>query len=149
MEFEKKHAGWKLLILRLVIGAIFIAHGLAKWGMWQAAPSDQMPAVMLWVLRILSIVEPVFGVLTILGAGLPIVGLVFAIIMIGAIYFKITVIGVQFTGGWSYELLILAASLVMASSGGGKFSADEMMMKKKMTTDVKPNQPATPAQRSM
>ncbi|MAF13716.1 MAG: hypothetical protein CMI53_02375 [Parcubacteria group bacterium] len=142
--FEKKHAAVKLLLLRLVIGAIFIAHGTAKWGMWQASPSEQLPAAMMWTLRALSIVEPIAGVAMILGLFVPIFSIVLALIMVGATYFSITKFGKPFTGGWAYELLILVSSLVLASHGGGKFSLDEMMANKKSASVSNQNQAATP-----
>lgn len=122
------------MLLRLTIGAIFIAHGTAKWGMWQASPSDQLPVAMMWILRILSVVEPIAGVMMILGLFVPLVAMLFAIIMVGAVYLGITQFAKPFASGWAYELLILVSSLVLASHGDGKFSLDDMMAKKKLAS---------------
>lgn len=139
----EKMKGLSLTLVRLVIGALFIAHGLAKWGLWQAAPSDQMPAMMLYIMRALSIIEPVAGVLMILGAFVPVVGLVFVVIMLGAIPTKIFVFEAVFTGGWSYDLLILVSSLALASHGGGLWTVEKFMPKKKsaMSSGMPSQQP--------
>ena len=131
INFEKKQAPKKLTILRLVVGAIFIVHGLAKFGMWEMSPSADMPVAMLWIFRILSIVEPVAGVAMVLGLFVPVVGLIFTVIMLGAIPTQIFMFQAEFAGGWAYELLILASALVLAAHGGGAWSLDDMMKKNK------------------
>lgn len=145
MEFEKKHADKKLFLLRLVVGAIFIAHGTAKFGMWQASPSADMPAMMLWIMRILSIVEPLAGVAMIAGFMVPVMAIIFAVIMLGAIPTRIFVAEVAFTGGWAYELLILTASLVLASHGGGILSMDGKKHKGGSVSTPAASTPAAPS----
>ncbi len=101
---------WSLLFLRIVLAVIFLAHGLSKWGMWKMAPSEQMPTPMLMKMRLLSLVEPLgalgllFGLYTEYAAG------AIALVMIGAMYYKIGVWKKKFTGdaGWEFDLLILA-----------------------------------------
>lgn len=130
-----KHQQMSLVLLRVVVGAIFIAHGTAKWGMWQATPSDQLPAVMMWILRALSVIEPITGVAMILGLFVPIAGAIFALIMIGAMFVRITQFGTPFIfpdgPGWSYELMILASVIVLKKFGGGLLSLDAKMKAKK------------------
>lgn len=140
MEFKKKHADKKLFLLRLVMGAIFLAHGTAKFKGWSAPAEGLMP----WIMRILSIVEPLAGLVLVLGLFVPIASMVVAVIMVGAIYAKITQFGAPFAGGWSYDLLILASALVLASHGGGAYSLDKKMMAKKSMPKEPMNQP--PAQ---
>lgn len=142
ISFEKKHASKKLFFLRVVVGALFIAHGIAKFGMWHVAPSAEMPVAMLWIMRILSIVEPIAGIAMILGFMVPVMGLIFTVIMLGAVPVKIFMFDAVFTGGWSYELLILAAAMVLTAHGGGAWSMDEIMKKKK--SSPQPQQPANP-----
>ena len=86
----KRHNGWFLLILRIVVGVIFIAHGSLKWAMWGAGSFEIAPAFLVWLLRLLSIVEPVVGVLMILGVLVNYGAVIFAVIMVGAITFKIS-----------------------------------------------------------
>ena len=117
-----------LLVLRLVVAAVFMYAGTAKWPFW-SAPAEGMSATMLNIVRFLSIVEPlgslalVFGVLTRWAAA----GL--GIIMVGAIYYARTTLhaGV-FTGpqgtGLDYNLLILAGCIVLVAFGAGGWSVD-------------------------
>lgn len=113
-----------LLVLRIVIAAVFLAHGLAKRGMWKMAPSEQMPAPMLWQMRVLSVVEPLgalavlFGILTPYAAG----GL--GLVMIIAMYYKIFAWKKKFTGdgGWEIDLILLASCIVLIALGAGVFA---------------------------
>lgn len=134
---SEKHKAMSFTLLRIIVGIIFIVHGTAKWAMWGVTPSEQMPEMMLWIMRILSIVEPIAGLAMVLGLFVPIAGAVFVVIMVGAIFFKITQFGSPFvfpTGaaGWSYDLLIFGAAIVLKKNGGGWMSLDDMMAKKKL-----------------
>jgi len=144
-----KHQQASLLILRVVVGAIFIAHGTAKWGMWQATPSDQLPAAMMWILRALSIIEPITGVAMILGLFVPIAGAIFSLIVISAIIVRITQFGTPFIfpdgPGWSYELMILASVIVLKKFGGGLLSLDEKMQAKKSAAPAPPTPSNSPS----
>ena len=129
------HSSVGLLLLRLSIAAIFLFHGIQKWSMWGLAPSEQMSANMLNLMKCLSIVEPLgglallFGFLTQLAAG----GL--ALIMLGAIYFKQYVWMLGFVGkngmvGWEFDLVLLAGCLALFFLGAGKYSLDHTVTKK-------------------
>jgi putative oxidoreductase len=117
-----------LLAMRLVVAAVFMYAGTAKWPLW-SAPLEGMSATLLNIVRFLAIVEPlgsvalVFGVLTRWAAA----GL--GIIMVGAIYYARTSLhaGV-FTGpqgtGLDYNLLLLAGCIVLVAFGAGGWSVD-------------------------
>ncbi len=117
-----------LLVLRLVVAAVFLYAGTAKWPFW-SAPMEGMSAMLLNVVRFLSIVEPLGAVALVLGfltrwaaAGL-------GIIMVGAVYYARTALhaGV-FTSpqgtGLDYNLLILAGCIVLLAFGAGAWSVD-------------------------
>ena len=145
-QASPKHQQIGLLLLRVVVGAIFIAHGTSKWGMWQATPSDQLPAAMIYIMRALSVIEPITGVAMILGLFVPSAGAIFALIMISAIVVRITQFGTPFIfpngPGWSYELLILASVIVLKKFGGGVLSLDEKMKAKKGSAPAAPAPPS-------
>lgn len=122
-----------LLLLRLVVAAVFLYAGTAKWPFW-SSPLEGMSAVMHNVVRFLSVVEPLGGVALVLGfltrwaaAGL-------AIIMVGAIYYAgLTLHAGLFTSpqgtGLDYNLLILAGCVVLVAFGAGGWSVDAMRKK--------------------
>ena len=128
-----RHQDWVLLLLRVVIAAIFILHGSMKWSFWAGAPAD-MPASMLTIMKILSVVEPLAGLAVLLGAFTCWAAGALAVIMVGAIFLKLAVMKVAFadpTGkmGWEFDALILAGNLVLMTVGAGAYSLDAMRRK--------------------
>lgn len=110
-----------ILALRLVVGAVFLYHGLMKWGFFTggaiAMPSDPLFAV-------LAFVEPVMGLLLVLGLFVPAAAMVLSVVMVGAIFFKLTGRFPNSTlfSAWEFDLLLLAANFVFITHGGGKYA---------------------------
>lgn len=117
------YSDWGLLGLRLTVGVIFFVHGKAKWAMWKTQPSAQMPAQMLGVMKVLSIIEPLAGLALIAGLWTQVAAAGLALIMLGALYFKIKVWKSPFTSqtstGWEFDLVLLAANLAILTTGPG------------------------------
>ncbi len=114
-----------LLILRLGVGSIFLVHGVQKlMTVW----SPDQPAN--WLMRFLSIAEPLGGLALILGVLTSWAGLGLALIMLGAIYMKATQWSVGFVGargaGWEFDLALLAGALALFCLGGGKYGLESM-----------------------
>jgi putative oxidoreductase len=130
--FASLHAysDWGLFVLRLVIGATFLAHGRAKWARWKQKPSDKLPASMLNILRLLSICEPLGGAALILGFLTQLASLGLVIIMLGAMNLKINKMKTPFMvmekAGWEFELLILGGALALFFTGAGAFALDRL-----------------------
>ena len=110
----------------MVIGAVFIAHGLQKflvWGISGTADSfGQMgiplPGVSAWVA---ALVETAGGVALVLGAALPVAGVLLALNMIGALVLYHLPNGFfasDADGGIEYVLVLAAAALVLGFRGG-------------------------------
>ena len=122
MKALTRHTDAGLLVLRLAVGAVFLYHGLLKWGFFGgssiALPSDPIMAT-------LAFVEPVFGLLLLLGVFTPLAALVLAVVMIGAISFKLTGRFPDSTvfRAWEFELTLFAANIVLLTHGAGRFSA--------------------------
>src|ERR671917_136903 len=55
-----------LLVLRVIVAAVFLYAGSAKWPFWSAAP-EGMSSLLLNVMKFLSIVEPLGSVALVLG----------------------------------------------------------------------------------
>jgi putative oxidoreductase len=120
-----------LLILRVIIGIIFFAHGVDKFPVWKMQPGPQLPAPMLKILKFLSIVEPIGGVAAIVGFLTPWAGLGFVPIMIGAICIKMFVwkskLIEQTKPGWDLDLAVLGGALALVLLGGGAYSVDALL----------------------
>ena len=122
-----------LLVLRLVVAAVFMYAGSAKWPFW-SAPPEGMSVLLLNLMKFLSIVEPLGSLALLLGfltrwaaAGL-------AIIMVGAIYFaRVTMRAGLFTTpqgtGLDYNLLLLAGCIALVAFGAGRWSVDAIRKK--------------------
>ena len=129
-----KFSDWGLLALRLGVGAIFIAHGSLKWGIWGMQPSDQLPAAMLTILKILSVLEPLGALSMIIGFWTPIAGIGMSVLMLGVINMKINTLHLGFIAyqstGWELDLLVLCAVLCILFTGPGKISLETFLSKK-------------------
>lgn len=117
-----------LLALRFTLVPVFLAHGLSKRAMWKMKPSEQLKKPMLTILRILSIAEPL-GALALLGGMFTrLAALGLAIVMIGAINLKISVMKKRFAPtpdvGWEFEFVILGICLALLIMGPGRISFD-------------------------
>lgn len=132
MNGLQKYADVGHLILRVVIGAIFLYHGYQKFGLWGATP-EGMAAGQVMLMKILSIAEPLGGLALILGVLTRLASLGLAIIMVGAIYMKAVSWGIGFAGaqgaGWEFDLVLLAGCLVLLFEGAGRYSVEAMMRK--------------------
>ncbi|MBO2457797.1 DoxX family protein [Actinomadura violacea] len=119
-----------LLIGRLALGTIFIAHG------WQklhdtghaavTAEFDKLGIPMPGLSAYYGTwVELAGGVALVLGVLLPVAGVLIAVDMAGAFWFVHRDHGLfSEKGGYEYVLMLGAAALLFALAGGGRFSLD-------------------------
>ncbi len=109
------------LVLRLTIAAIFVYHALPKLknakGMAQMMG---MPAGMIFMLggiEFLSSLGMIFGVY------IQIAAFLLAMVMVGAIYFKMAKWHIPFGAmdktGWEFDLILLAVAIFLLINGGG------------------------------
>lgn len=115
-----------MLILRLVYGLIFLAHGWPKIkNLKNNGQNFEMmgfkPGIF-WG-TIVALVE-VFGSLAVIvGLGTQIAGLLLAFNMLVASIWKIKR-GQKLVGGFELDILLLATGLLLASFGGGAYALD-------------------------
>lgn len=107
-----------LVLLRLAIGFIFIYHGYPKF-----TKPAQIAAGLGWPVhgvRILGTLEILAGVGVALALYTQLAALVFAVIMIGAIYYKIRrwhiPLWAHDNTGWEFDLLLLAVSIFLLTN---------------------------------
>ena len=109
------------LALRLVIAAIFIYHSLPKLkGAKMMSQAMGMPAGMIFML---GVVEFLSSLGMILGVYIQVAAFLLAMVMVGAIYFKMAKWHIPFGAmdktGWEFDLILLAANIILLVSGGG------------------------------
>ncbi|WP_367138826.1 DoxX family protein [Saccharothrix sp. HUAS TT1] len=111
------------LIGRLAVGVVFIAHGWQKvteWGLDGTATAFAgmgvpLPAVSAWFA---AIVELAGGALLVLGVALPVVGVLLAADMLGALVLVHLPNGLLGQGGYELVLVLGAAALALGFNGG-------------------------------
>lgn len=125
-----------LLILRLVVGIVFLVHGAQKVfeqtvpGVTQffgqiGAPLPQYSA------PLVSYLELGGGILLILGLLTPLVAALFAADMLGAIFLVHLPNGFSaMNGGYEFVLTLFAASVALALTGPGALALDDILFKR-------------------
>ncbi|SFT70525.1 putative oxidoreductase [Actinopolyspora lacussalsi subsp. righensis] len=119
-----------LLLGRVVLGIVFIVHGLQKltqWGISGTAESFAgmgipAPGLSAWFA---ALVETLGGIALILGVALPLAGVLLAAVMLGALFFVHLSQGFS---GYEYVLVLAAAALTLGFSGGN-YSVDRLLRK--------------------
>src|SRR3989338_10511271 len=105
-----------LLILRVVLAVVFLYHGGAKLF------KKEIPASF----RALGMLEVLGGISILLGFLTELSSIGLAIIMLGAIYFKIFKWKISFysekSTGWEFDLVLLAMALALLVLGPGNFT---------------------------
>jgi putative oxidoreductase len=110
------------LLARIAVGVVFLAHGLQKWdagldGVTAMVTGMGIPLPTLTAL-FLMVIESAGAVAFIVGTALPVLGILFAIDMIGAIFFVHLDAGLTGQSGYELVLGLGAATLALSFSGG-------------------------------
>lgn len=118
-----------LLVLRVVVGLIFLVHGWPKLknlkGTQEWFGSVGFRPGWLWG-TLVGVLELVGGALLVLGLLVQPLGILFAVQMaVAAIWQKRQ--GKGLAGGYELDLLLVAASLALATLGGGILSLDNAL----------------------
>jgi putative oxidoreductase len=126
---------WGLLGLRLATGAVFIAHGLPKFGIggggglegtagWLGGMGVPLP--MLNAILVASS-ETIGGAMLIVGFMTRFAAATQVIAMLVAIFMVHWSNGFTATGGYQWALLMAAAAFALMMDGAGRFSIDRNM----------------------
>lgn len=119
------------IILRVVLGLIFFSHGLDKFqgGIGNTVSFFDSIGVPGFSAYIIATIELVGGIAMVLGIGTKVVSILFAIIMIGAMF---TVkFSAGFLGGFELDLAFLAMSVYIALSNRISLSLDNVIFPSK------------------
>jgi len=124
------------VILRLVLGVIFIGHGWGKlfgegnpagFAGWLGSMGLE-PSYLLAIAA--GIAETLGGALLIVGLFTRVAASSLVIVMLVAIGFVHLDAGMFGKGGYEFQLLLLAGVVTLLIQGAGKLSVDEMIYKK-------------------
>lgn len=126
----KSYSSVGTLILRVILGVIFLAHGLDKF---QSGISNiegffasiGLPAFMA---SVVAVVEIAGGIALILGLATRIVSIILGIVLIVAIIQAKLSAG--FLGGYELDLALLAIAIHLALSGSRLLSVDSLLFKR-------------------
>ncbi|MFD4248360.1 DoxX family protein [Amycolatopsis thermoflava] len=122
-----------VLVARVAVGLIFVAHGWQKFTEWGLAGTSAafgqmgvpLPSVSAWFA---ALVELAGGAALVAGLAVPVAGLLLALDMVGAFVLVHAGNGVFVSGnGFELVLTLAAAALILAAVGGGRFSLDHLI----------------------
>lgn len=116
-----------LLIIRVVLGASFLTHGIMKFSAGISGTVGWFSSIGLpgFLAYVIAIIEVAGGIAMILGIGTRIVAALFALVMLGAIFMVKISVGFAGNGqmaGWELDLAFLTMSVVLFINGSEKFA---------------------------
>lgn len=121
-----------LLVARVVVGGVFVAHGLRKYNDGVSATRRQLegfgiPHAEIGAHAVIYL-EVVGGALLVLGLLAPVVGVVLMLEMAAAIYYAhpIRVVFAE-DGGWELPAVLGAAAFVLGVVAPGRFTLDNLL----------------------
>lgn len=121
-----------LLVARVVIGIVFLAHGLQKVNQGYSATKAGFEGMDVPVPALSAFyatwVETLGGIALIIGLLVPIFGVLLLVNMLGAFVFVHIGNGIYVTdGGWELVGALGAGALVLAVVGAGAYSVDALL----------------------
>ncbi len=117
------YADLGMWLMRLALGVIFLVHAMPK--LKKPAHMAQGMGWPSWGITLLGLVELLGGLSVILGVYTQVGALLLGLVMLGALYFKISKWKTPFTAmdkmGWEFDLLLLATALAVLLTSGGSY----------------------------
>ncbi len=118
---SKRYYEWSMVVLRVVLGIIFLAHGVQKFsgmeGVVQFFGAIGLPGALAYVV---AAIEAVGGACLLLGIFTRTAAVGITLVMLGAIFS--VKFGKGFFNGYEYDLSLLAISVALILSGSNTFA---------------------------
>ncbi|WP_322923096.1 DoxX family protein [Paenibacillus campi] len=123
-------------IMRVVLGILFLAHGISKFQMGLAGVSGWFQSVGIpgFLAYVVSPIELVGGILLIIGLFTRYVSVLLIIVLLGAIFTVKLSAGLMGNGqmaGYELDLAFILVALYLAVSNNTGFSLDQMLFRRK------------------
>ncbi|WPP40294.1 DoxX family protein [Paenibacillus hunanensis] len=123
-------------IMRVVLGILFLAHGISKFqmGMDGVAGWFQSVGIPGFLAYVVSPIELVGGILLIIGLFTRYVSILLIIVLLGAIFTVKLSAGLMGNGqmaGYELDLSFMLVALYLAVSNNTGFSLDQMLFRRK------------------
>lgn len=125
-----------LLVARVAVGVVFLAHGWQKFFQWGIAGTMHsfahmgipVPGVSAWLA---ALIETFGGLALVAGVALPVAGMLLALDMLGALFLYHASHGFFSTsGGYEYVLVLAVAALVLGFNGGA-YALDRTLVRRR------------------
>lgn len=133
---QRRYYEWSMLVLRVSLGVIFLAHGLQKMsgiaGIIKFFGSLGLPAI---VAYIVTGIETIGGALLIFGIFTRIAAAAISFVLVGAI--ATVKLSKGLLGGYEFELSLLAAAVALALSGSSTLSLGKYICSMKQASSIK------------
>ena len=135
-KHHEKLEGWALLVMRLIVGVIFVAHGYQKigLGMDQVAGFFRSTGIIfpLFFAYFITYLELIGGILLILGLFTHLIAKLFVIEMLVAFLMVHVSKGLFVNqGGFEYVAVLFGAAMVIMVFGPGKIAVEDFLQKRK------------------
>lgn len=121
-------------ILRVFLGATFLIHGLAKFqgGIENQAGFFESLGLPGFSAYVVALIELIGGIALVLGVGTRIISVLFAIVMVVAIFKVKLAVGFLGNGqmaGYELDLALMVISIYLAAKGKSNFALDNVLFR--------------------
>ncbi|NMO97805.1 DoxX family protein [Paenibacillus lemnae] len=122
----KSNVSLGVLILRVVLGIIFLVHGLDKFqsGISNISGFFESIGIPGYMAGVVAVIETAAGILLIAGAGTRVVSIIVTVILLVAVFTAKSSAG--FLGGYELDVALMAMAVSLIFTGAGKWSVDAL-----------------------
>jgi len=123
------HLSVASLLLRLLVGIVFIVHGYPKLKSGAKGAGEWLKSIGIpsGFGLFAGIVEFFGGILLLVGLLTPVIAALSALWMLSTTWLSLVKMKKKFVGGWELDFILLVVFLALAAIGGGVISVDHLL----------------------